>query len=166
MAFGIAEAFNYFRKAGITFKTIDEAYRFFIDMGFEFDRSEFFKYYREYIDATAKFRAYTKRKPSVFRYLSESIWYKEPEVIPDMTIIDSPINYRKPYTVVGKLQYVNMFGEVEEKTVSVQFDYLPTTSEIAKAFDNLVAKKREEYFIDNLLKVEPVEIRRSAMYQY
>lgn len=166
MAFGIAEAFNYFRKAGLTFKTIDEAYRFFKDMGFEFERNEFFTYYRKYIDATAKFKSYVRKKPSVFRYLSESNWYKEPEVIPDMTIVDSPINYKKPFTAIGKLQYVNMFGEIEEKVVSVQFDYLPTTSEVAKAFDNLVAKRREEYFVDNILKIEPVEIRKSAMYQY
>lgn len=165
MAFTIREAFNYFRKAGLTFRTVEEAYNFFVDMGFEITKREFLTYWRQYFDPLAQFRKYTRIKPASFRYLSDSIWYREPEIIPDYVIVKSPIRYEKPYNIIGRIRFVDQLGLEQEKVVTIGFDYIPTTREVSESLAKICDLKREEYMIDFVLDMDVIEIRESALYR-
>jgi len=165
MKLGIASAFNYFRKAGIVFSNVDEAYRFFKDMGFEFTRAEFLRYWRQYFDVTARFKAYKQEFKTLFTYWKEFPELFKPKVLPESLVVETPYKYSKPYLAVVKVFFRDYDGEIGEDHISVGFDYLPTESELVRAVANAIGSYSEEYGVAEVMDFDLVEIRKSALFR-
>ena len=164
MNFTIRLAFNYFRKAGMVFKTVDEAYRFFTDMGFSFTRREFLRYWNNYFDTKAKFRSYVKRTRSLLRYWTGYEWIKGPEVVPEDLFIRTPIRYSKPYNAIVEVTYRDKLGEIQKRVITVQFDYRPTTNDIYEGAWNIINRQKDEYLIEDVHNIKILELRKSALF--
>ncbi|MGQ9571411.1 MAG: hypothetical protein ACUVUQ_11360 [Thermodesulfovibrionales bacterium] len=122
-----------------TFRSASAAYRWLVESGYGYRKTEFLADWRELLSIP--------KKADVWKYIPKS---KKPS---SDIFVETELTLGGKYQYIGEIEYISSQGKVETKTISYLSEEVETIGDIEERFGGIVEQEKDRYGVRQVTKV-------------